>query len=418
MRTLPSRVLSVSIFCFVLVLLCLLALTGCAGMPGNNTAPNSGGNPGISGATPQFTTYLYGTGFGDSIAAFRMDENSGALTPVQSPFPGTNQGEMGFFAIPDPRGRFMFLQQRDDSPAQKAPVLSTFKIDAATGALSVVSSVVRPLILAGVIEPKGNFMYAVEGTVLHVYRLDNAGNFTQASATQLKDSPFPELPSMTTDSAGRFLFIVGTSTDNKEIKEVIYAFSLDPNSGAATAVTGSPFASELLVGNFAQHPGGTIEVLPSGNVLYLLGEVDGGDGRIQSFTISSSGSLTPGPVTALDRAFEDPNLAIDPGGRFLYVTDLLGLTIKIRGFAINSSTGGLTPLPGSPFAATSINSGIIWESTAVDPTGKFLYVSSQDNNTQIHRFSINQSTGALSEQPGTVPILPSQSILFFLRIAH
>src|SRR4029077_10260967 len=93
----------------------------------------------------------------------------------------------------------------------------------------------------------------------------------------------------------------------------------------------------------------------------------------------------------------------DPTGKFLYeVNDKNGATTNdLFGFAINPSTGALTPISGSPFA-----SGTNTLSVSIDPTGKYLYTADSGGDgtppalpTSISAFSINATTGALTLGP-------------------
>lgn len=64
-------------------------------------------------------------------------------------------------------------------------------------------------------------------------------------------------------------------------------------------------------------------------------------------------------------------------------------------YSINSSTGALTAVAGSPFAA-----GTNPSSVAVDKTGSFLYVTNAGNNN-VSAYSINAATGGLTSVGGS-----------------
>jgi len=87
--------------------------------------------------------------------------------------------------------------------------------------------------------------------------------------------------------------------------------------------------------------------------------------------------------------------AMDPLGRFLYVSNagLHGGASSIIPYQIDRATGQLTALP--PLLTTP-NSNFI----AIHPSGKFAYVSYADGTT-ITAYSINQNTGALTPIAGT-----------------
>ena len=104
---------------------------------------------------------------------------------------------------------------------------------------------------------------------------------------------------------------------------------------------------------------------------------------------SAAGTVTSGNIT-------DVSVVCPSAGRFAYITDEQGS--QIFGFTIDGSSGALTPMPTSPFAAPTFPG-----STVADPSSRFLYVSSSGANSMmgvILAYSINQSTGALTAIPG------------------
>src|SRR5208282_1840651 len=67
--------------------------------------------------------------------------------------------------------------------------------------------------------------------------------------------------------------------------------------------------------------------------------------------------------------------AIDPSGRFLYVTDTDSNTVYA--FTIDPVKGGLTLITGSPFTGPTgngFNGFAEPRSVEVDPSGQFLYI--------------------------------------------
>jgi 6-phosphogluconolactonase len=124
-------------------------------------------------------------------------------------------------------------------------------------------------------------------------------------------------------------------------------------------------------------------------------------GSISAFSIdANSGSLTPVPGSPFVAGAKPTSVAADPSGRFLYeVNDVNGASSnQLFAFTINSSTGALTPIPGSPFS-----SGADTLSVSIDSTGKFLYTADfggDGNNpavpNSISVFSIDTTTGVLS----------------------
>lgn len=73
----------------------------------------------------------------------------------------------------------------------------------------------------------------------------------------------------------------------------------------------------------------------------------------------------------------------------------------LSGYSINNQTGGLTPVPGSPFNER-LEGGLM----AIDGQGKFLFVLNPTSD-DVSMFQIDQTTGALTEVPGSPFAYPS-----------
>src|ERR1700722_16439069 len=106
-------------------------------------------------------------------------------------------------------------------------------------------------------------------------------------------------------------------------------------------------------------------------------------------------------------------------GRFAFVANQLSNTLSA--YTINSSTGYLTAVSGSPFASTG--TGPV--SLVVDPNGAYLYVANNGSNT-VSVYSIDSSSGALASAgvpiatgsgPLALTIDPSDSFLFVANLA-
>ena len=124
-----------------------------------------------------------------------------------------------------------------------------------------------------------------------------------------------------------------------------------------------------------------------------------GAGSISAFSIDSqTGALLPVPGSP----FPDPggpwSIAVDPKGRFAYVVNVANDTISA--YAINGNTGALTPVPGSPFPQDPNPNGERPVSVAIDPAGQFVFVANYYNVT-VRAYRIDQTTGALTQAPGS-----------------
>jgi 6-phosphogluconolactonase len=72
-------------------------------------------------------------------------------------------------------------------------------------------------------------------------------------------------------------------------------------------------------------------------------------------------------------------------------------SVYLSTFAIDSTTGALTEISGSPLAVGP-SPGL--QCVIFDPTGKFLYVSNSITS-KVYAFSVNSSTGALTGITGS-----------------
>ena len=112
---------------------------------------------------------------------------------------------------------------------------------------------------------------------------------------------------------------------------------------------------------------------------------------------SGGGSSTPSTFTITPGAVDPQSIAVDPAGKFAYVAsegcDGFGF---VSMYTINPTTGALTSI-GPPVPSNDE----LTDSVAVDPSGKFAYVTSSGDVWDIDygsivTFSINPTTGALT----------------------
>jgi 6-phosphogluconolactonase (cycloisomerase 2 family) len=118
-------------------------------------------------------------------------------------------------------------------------------------------------------------------------------------------------------------------------------------------------------------------------------------GNVAGYTINSStGALTaiPGSPFAVGNS-GNAGLAIDPGARFLYVGNVGG---GITVFAIDSASGALTLVPGSPFSTLLPGSP---DEIVAHPSGKFLYVTLNSSVESVEASFAVAADGSLTPTP-------------------
>jgi 6-phosphogluconolactonase len=172
------------------------------------------------------------------------------------------------------------------------------------------------------------------------------------------------------DPNGGFLYVANNASNTVGI------FAINNTTGALTVTDFS-----VLVGSSPA----ALCVDPSGRYLYVA---NSGSNTVSAFAIQN-GFATPvgSPVAAGNQPVA---LQTDPGGNFLYVTDFADGNVTV--LAIDSTTGSLSGVSGSPFGGGS-GAGAV--SIAVDPVGSFAYVANRTAAT-ITAYSIDPTTGALA----------------------
>jgi len=134
----------------------------------------------------------------------------------------------------------------------------------------------------------------------------------------------------------------------------------------------------------------SVAVDPTGKFVYVANE---GSTNVSGYTLNATtGALTAISGSPFAAGLVPFSVAVDPTGKFAYVAN--EGSNDVSGFTINATTGALTAISGSPFAAGSNP-----VSVAVDPTGKFAYVANFSNN--VSAYTINASTGALTAISGS-----------------
>jgi 6-phosphogluconolactonase len=243
--------------------------------------------------------------------------------------------------------------------------------------------------------------------------------------------------SITTDPTGTFLYIAD-ATDKR-----IDAFQINSTSGVPTPVPGSPFSASIGPWNLAvdglghylyatqgtaSGEGVQVEVftlnsttgaLSNGTTMstlnmwqlhgeplgkYMIG-VDGltgetgdnkpADPNVYVFSIGSGGALTQVGKFPTASGNGPTGVVVHPSGTFVYdfsVSTLTNFDGPLDGFALDPSSGALTPLAGSPFtgggAFTSPDGGHF------DQSGTYLFVHA---GSAIGVFNIDPSTGIPTE---------------------
>jgi 6-phosphogluconolactonase len=337
-------------------------------------ACSAGGDDGGDGKTPKNYRYcLYSlTDASKKISVWGIDAQTGGLEAVVgSPFDLAREAT-GIAA--DPSGRFLYL------PTYEETIIG-LAIKAKTGVPAEISGSPFPVpegSLQLAVAPSGRFLYSVNTYAwsVSVHSISAAtGALTEIGAEGTAAYPL----SFAMDPLGRFLYLNNTSDFN------VYDYAIDSATGMLTPLLGSPFD----LGGWSC----ALAIDPLGRFLYVWTALETGY-VIRAFAIdAATGVLTLEPGMVMPGG-EITLGAFAPSGRFVYSprNDVVG---EVAVFAVDESTGALTEIAGSPFFA-----GQEAESVAIDPTGKFLYVTDRIMR-KIVGFSIDADSGALTALPGS-----------------
>jgi 6-phosphogluconolactonase len=333
-----------------------------------------------SWGTCTVSTYLFATEL-NTISAFKLSASGAPSLLGSQAGPNSTEG-----IVADSSGTFLFI-----SDFQNGSV-DVFAIDSQRGTLSPVAG--SPF-TAGLAPGAGGIAVDPSTKFLYVTLLNSSAvaGFTIAPGTgvltRIMGSPFPARNTpmrAIVDPSGKFLYVSNLNDSMGGIS----AYTIDSTSGELTAVVGSPFPTQP---NF---PGpNCLAIGGGGKFLYvgMSGTVNANNG-ISGFIIDSgSGVLTQITGSPFTTGSDPQGIASDPAGKFLFTANSHDSTVS--SFAIDSVSGALSPVSGSPFVTEAAPTAI-----AVDPAGQFLFVG-ESGNSGISVFSIFAATGAISSISGS-----------------
>jgi hypothetical protein len=160
----------------------------------------------------------------------------------------------------------------------------------------------------------------------------------------------------------------------------VMGFVINHSGGGLTAMAGSPFA-------VAPSQITTLAADPDANGGRFLFGADFSSGDFVVFTIdSTTGVLTPVLGSPFSSLSTPSRLKVDGTGHYLYASEGTS-TGNVFGYLIDQNSGGLSPIAGSPFAISA-------NTIDVDSGGQFL-LAVASGGAQIDVVPIEQGTGSL-----------------------
>lgn len=357
-------------------------------------------------------------GNGRGIHIFRVDRQTGALTPAGEYPLGTSPSHLALNAAGD---RLYSANETDRVGPDKHGTVSGFAVDRATGALTLLNTVpsggAGPTYVS--LHPSGKFLLVANyfGGSVAVVPIEADGKLGPASDVQVDEGPIgptraPHAPPgsfafsghdrthahmIQADRTGRFVYHVDLGLDR------IYVWRFDATKG--TLSPADPAFVTLPPGDgprhFAFHPAKPwlYSIQEEGSTLTRF-EVDAATGRLtERETVSS-----------LPAGFAGSNfcseILISADGKFLYAGNRLHDSIGI--FAI-AADGTLSPVADEP------TRGNYPRSFEFDPTGSFLYCCNQRGDN-VAIFRVDRGSGRL-QFTGQYTAVGNPSCVVFLDTA-
>jgi len=362
---------------------------------------------GVRGQAPAAGTLVYvGTYTGaksKGIHAFRFDQATGALTRVGLVAETRSPSWLALH----PSGHYLYAANEvHDVDADKSGSVSAFKIDRATGALTLLdtqpSRGADPCHLA--VDRSGTHLLVANysgGTlaVLPIAPDGSLGSPSQVvhhkgSSVNTERQTSPHAHSIDLDAANRFAIASDLGAD----RLFIYRFDKmggGLSAGLQPAIAVTPGAGPR---HFAFHPNGRlgfgINELSSTITSFAW---DGERGALKTLTT----------ISTLPRGFRGDNstaeIRVHPSGQFVYGSNRGHNSIAV--YQVHESSGNLTLVEHAP------TRGKTPRNFTIDPTGQWLIAANQDSDT-LAVFRISDQNGALTPVGPLVKVGAPVSVVF------
>jgi 6-phosphogluconolactonase (cycloisomerase 2 family) len=330
----------------------------------------------------------------NNISAYSINASTGALTAVPgSPFPA-DQAPASVSA--NGAGTLLYVSNQGSSTVP--PRLSGYSINGTSGALTQLAN--SPFDLSnppppgparGISKPmihsSGGFIYVNIEIPLYADQLYGATVDSTGDLTVIPGMPITVGVGATLgmfNAAGNVLYLANGGSSG-----IVSAYSVSVPSGVLSPIGSYATGGQIPVGS-TLNATGTLLFTPNLN-----------SGTVSVFKVdSTTGALTlaMGSPVSTGTATQPSGVAVHPTKDFVYVVNTVTnfSLSSVAGFQLDTATGTLTPLAGSPYTTHGYTAVV----PAVDPSGRFLFVVNTSSNN-IQAFVIDPATGVLTDVPGT-----------------
>jgi 6-phosphogluconolactonase len=346
----------------------LMMLGGCQSM----TTPTTTTAPPEACTAAQAFEYEYALN-GDVVSMYSVDSCTGALTPTTPgavPTGASSQEIAGEQMVASPAGTFAYVANLG-SNAEDDATISMYTINPDTGVLTPTTPATVPTgyFPQGIgISPGGNFVYTAnsDDNTVSMFTVNSTTGVLTPTAPPTVATGWSPL-SVTVDPTGHFAYVAN------QVDDTVSMYTVNATTGVLTPTTPPTVPT-------GDSPFG-VTVDPSDKFAYVANPYDGNDGTVSQYTINpSTGVLTPNAAGMVIAGNQPTSVAVDPSGKFAYVTNRMDDTVSM--FTINPNGGNLIPngtvgAGGEPFRMV------------FDPSGKFAYVANEDSPISIYTLNNN-----------------------------
>jgi 6-phosphogluconolactonase (cycloisomerase 2 family) len=251
---------------------------------------------------------------------------------------------------------------------------AVYGVNSGTGTLRLTRVVPGPGGISAVTHPNGRFIYSGGYGVIKGFSVQADGSLLSLPGSPYNVPGASNLTSIGLSPSGKTLAVADFEFND------VWSYVVDTVTGALTLAPGAPFTAG---------PGG-LTIDHSSKFLY----VSGASNNVYAFSINPANAVltaVPGSPFSLSAGNMYPGGMIgDLSGKYLYVSGSKG----VDGFSVNSQTGALQLIVGSPFAGPGAQGGVL----AADPLGKFIYAG---RGYGVYVYTVDGATGALKGVAGS-----------------
>jgi 6-phosphogluconolactonase len=328
-------------------------------------------------------------GLNTGIAGYSLDASTGALTVLSgSPFSAGQQGSFNLIIAVSGSG-FLYAANANER------MVHSFAI-ASTGALTEVGTAQATGNLPGAVavDPLSQYVFISDGVTSTVTPYVIQANGSLSPQAPVATGPSPGV--LAVDPSSAFLYVTAQTGSSFQYTGV-QTFSI----GANGALTAAQTVGEANIGSVAIL-GGSSGVTHVPQFVFVASE---GFGDVTAYLVDpSSGALTVAPNSPVSTMGGQPSsIATDLLGRFVYAPSFSGNPALFPAFTVTDTgvnAGDLTPVAGMP------NTGADSQGIVVEPSSRFAYVTNTSNNA-VSEYALDSTTGLLTPLPGSPFIVPN-----------